>query len=1365
ELEIQYADFAAWQRGWLTDEALAGELAWWREALAGAPPLLEVPTDRPRPAVAGTRAGSRAFTLSAGASDALRALSRAEGATLFTTLLAGWQALLGRWSGQDDVVVGTPVAGRTRAEVEGLIGMFVNTLALRADLSGAPTFRALLRRARATVLDAQSRQELPFERLVDEMAAGRTLAHAPLVQALFSYRADAVGGVAPALAGIEVEPVPAGDPPARFDLSLTAWEAEGGRVGGVLTYRADLFDGGTAERMLRHYAALLETLAAAPDARPAEVSLVDDAERALLAAWNRTEAPFPDLCLHELVERQAAATPRAVAVEHGGRTTTYAELDAAANRLARRLAALGAGPEARVAVCVERSPEMLAAVLGVLKAGAAYVPLDPAHPAERMRMMLEDSGASLVVTRAAEAAGLPAHDLPVVLMDGSAGEDGSTDEDSPEGAPRTGARPGNAAYVIFTSGSTGRPKGVLVPHAAAVNLVVWQAEAFGTREGERVLQFAPLVFDASVPEIFTTLSRGGTLVMAPADELAPGPGLAALLRERAVDTAKLTPSALAALPDEEIPGLRLLIVGGEACPPELAARWSAGRRMLNVYGPTEAAVRCTMAELRPGAPVTLGRPLPNARVHVLDAALRPAPLGVPGELCVAGAGVARGYLGRPALTAEKFVPDPFSAEPGTRMYRTGDRARWTAGGEVEYLGRLDQQVKVRGVRVELGEVEAALAAHPAVRAAAAALHGAGGSARLAGYLVAAEGAELPAAAELREFLRARLPEAMVPAAFVALDALPLTASGKLDRRALPAPSLPAPSAAGAAPRAGVETVLARVWADVLRRDAVGAHDDFFEIGGDSILSIQVVARARAAGVRITPRQLFTHPTVAALARVAGAAGAPVAEQGAVSGPAPLTPIQHAFFARDVPARHHWNLPVLLAVRGRPDAGALDAAVHALAAHHDALRMRFARDASGGWTQRNAAAEEARLFGAVDLSGLDVADRGAARERASRQLQRGLSLERGPLFRAALLDDGEEGGARLLLAPHHLVADGVSLRVLLEDLAAAYGQASAGAPVSLPPKTTSFRHWAERLAAHAAAGGFAAERAYWTDPARRGVPALPVDFEGGADDGASARTVSFSLTAGETAALLHDLPAAYRTQVNDALLAALARALGAWTGEERVVVELEGHGREELFADVDTSRTVGWFTTLYPVLLELAGAEGPGGALKAVKEQLRAVPGRGIGHGALRWLASDDDAAALAEAAAPEIRFNYLGQFDAALPAGGAFAPAAEGTGPARDPRDARGHRFLVTAAVLDGRLSVSWTYGEGTHRRETVERLAGGYAAELRALAAHAREEEAGGYTPSDFPLAGLGQGELDRVLGRERGIEELYPLTPLQEG
>ncbi|MEW5931880.1 MAG: condensation domain-containing protein, partial [Gemmatimonadota bacterium] len=734
---------------------------------------------------------------------------------------------------------------------------------------------------------------------------------------------------------------------------------------------------------------------------------------------------------------------------------------------------------------------------------------------------------------------------------------------------------------------------------------------------------------------------------------------------------------------------------------------------------------------------------------------------VPGELCLAGGGVARGYLGRAELTAEKFVPDPFSGEAGARLYRTGDRVRRRADGELEFLGRVDAQVKIRGFRIEPGEVEAVLLEQGGVGEVAVVVReDAPGRKRLVAYVVPAEGAEV-SAAELRARLGERLPEHMVPAAFVLLEKLPLNANGKLDRRALPAPERGSGEQGYAAPRTRAEAILCEVWSEVLRLERVGIHDGFFELGGDSILSIQVVSRARQRGLKLTPRQLFERPTVAGLAEAAewaDAAGG-AALQGPATGEAPLTPVQRRFFAQEIPARHHFNQALLLLPRERLDAGALGRSVAALEGHHDALRLRFRQGEDGAWTQLHAGSSARVPLTVLDLSALP--DDAEALEAAAERVQRSLELERGPLLRVALFERGGGRPQRLLLVIHHLVVDAVSWRVLLEDLESAYAQLSRGEPAALPAKTTSWKAWAEALAGHAGSGALAEEAAFWAEQARVEVPTLPLDDAAAENTVARARGVSVRLSEEETGALLREVPQAYRTRVDEVLLCALAGALARWTGERRVRIDLEGHGREEeTVGGVDLSRTVGWFTTLYPVVLELPESGGAGAALKAVKEQLRSVPGKGIGYGLLRYLGGGEPATADAE-----VSFNYLGQLDQAVSSGGFFTFAPESAGAAVDPRGERPHHLEVSGSVQAGRLELRIGYAEGMHRRETMERFAGWYAEELRALIAHCISPAAGGYTPSDFPLAGLDQPALDALLGSERGVEDVYPLTPLQEG
>ncbi|HEX2191251.1 MAG TPA: amino acid adenylation domain-containing protein, partial [Longimicrobiaceae bacterium] len=780
ELPVQYADYALWQRERLSGELLATEIGYWRERLAGAPGLLELPTDRPRPAAPGDAGAYHGLTIGKETSAALHALSRHEGATPFMTLLAAWQLLLARYAAQDDVLVGTPIAGRDRLETEGLIGFFVNTLVLRADLSGASTFRELLQQVRATTLGAYRHQELPFEKLVEELGVERSLAHTPLFQVMFVLQNNEQGELR--LGGAGVEALGTGGSAAKFDLTLSLVEV-GEEVRGGLEHRSELWEAATIERMAAHYLAVLEQVAADADLPLSELELLGEAERRqLLEEWSRTEAEPPaEWCIHQLFERQARRTPDAVALVFEEESLTYAELDARADQLARSLRRRGVGPGARVGVCLGRGVDMVASVLGVLKAGGAYVPLDPGHPAERLAYVLADAGVTVLLTHERVRARLPVGTGVEVLS-----VDALRAEPARESAERLecAAVPESLAYVIYTSGSTGRPKGVMVPHGAAAGRLASAARALGVEEGSNLLGTASLSFDASVLEIFLPLVCGATLHLADRDTVLSPEALERRLRERRVDVWVSTPVLLGSLPAADLPALRVVSAGGERCSGELVARWSAGRRMFNLYGPTETTVFATLHACRAGpAEPPIGRPAPGSRAYVLDPRGRPAPIGVPGELHLGGAGVAWGYLGRPELTGERFVPDPFSGEPGARLYRTGDRARWRASGELEYLGRLDDQVKVRGLRIEPGEIEATLRRHPGVGdCVVVAREDAPGETRLVAYVVGGADAD-----GMREHLRRSLPEYMVPAAFVNLDRLPVTPNGKLDRGALPAP--------------------------------------------------------------------------------------------------------------------------------------------------------------------------------------------------------------------------------------------------------------------------------------------------------------------------------------------------------------------------------------------------------------------------------------------------------------------------------------------------------------------------------------------------------------------------------------------------
>jgi amino acid adenylation domain-containing protein len=866
ELAVQYADYALWQREWLSGAALARQVGYWKERLAGAPAAIDLPCDRPRPAVQSFRGGVRRFALSALATRRLGELARGERATLFMVLLAAFQVVLSRWSGQQDIIVGTPIAGRTQRQSEELIGLFVNMLALRTDLSGDPTFRGLLGRVKEVSLGAYAHQEVPFEKLVAELQPVRDLSRQPLFQVLFALqnvpreRLELPGLTLRRMAGEHVT--------AKFDLSLHMVETQA-ELRGAVEYAADLFDGGTIDRLVGHLTTLLEGIAADADLRLSALPLLGEAERhRLLVEWNDTAAGYPSQqCLHDLFAAQAARTPDAVAVIYEERHLSYGELDRRANQLAHHLRSLGVGPEVIVGLCVERSLDMVVGLLGILKAGGAYLPLDPSYPPERLAYMLADAHAAVLIihqeTRQRAAAGAAR------LIDLDAEREDIAHQ--PVEPVPSGVAAANPAYVIYTSGSTGKPKGVMVAHRAVVNVLMSMRRMPGLGSGDIMAAVTPLSFDIAGLEIYLPLITGARLIVLPRAVTADGAALRAGLEGGAITVMQATPATWRMVLEagwQPQRGLKALC-GGEALPVDLAAALTAGvSELWNLYGPTETTIWSTASRVEAGKPIRIGRPIANTQLYVLDDGLLPVPIGVTGELYIGGAGLARGYLGRPALTAERFVPSPLSV--GERLYRTGDLARWRADGELEFLGRLDHQVKLRGYRIELGEIEAELRGHGSVKdAVVVARQGAAGDKRLVGYVVGRGDGVGPDAEALRSHVKQSLPDYMVPSAFVVIDALPLTPNGKVDRKALPAPEGGAGivRAAYVAPRTPSEEVLAGIWAPLLELDKVGVNDNFFELGGHSLLAMRVTARLREAfGIELPLRAVFETPTVAELSK-------------------------------------------------------------------------------------------------------------------------------------------------------------------------------------------------------------------------------------------------------------------------------------------------------------------------------------------------------------------------------------------------------------------------------------------------------------------------------------------------------------------
>ncbi|MBK5304814.1 MULTISPECIES: non-ribosomal peptide synthetase [Gammaproteobacteria] len=1368
-LPVQYLDYSVWQRQWLESGERQRQLDYWTAQLGREHPLLELPADRPRPPVQSHQGELFRFDLSDDLAARVRAFNAYNGLTLFMTMTAALAVLLYRYSGQTDLRIGAPVANRIRPESEGLIGAFLNTQVLRCQLDGQMSVGELFEQVRHTVIEGQSHQDLPFDHLVEALQPPRSAAYNPLFQVMCNVQRWEFQQ-SRTLAGMTVEYLANDARATKFDLNLEVTDLDH-RLGCCLTYSTDLFDEPRIARMAGHWRNLLEALLADPQQRLSELPLLEASEQQNLLDSLGIEPGEHrlDQCIHHLFSEQALVRKDAPALTFAGQTLSYAELDSRANRLAWMLRERGVGPQVRVGLALERSLEMVIGLLAILKAGGAYVPLDPEYPLDRLHYMIEDSGIGLLLSDAAMFAALG--ELPVNVGRWCLEDDAAALANYPASELPFISLPQHQAYLIYTSGSTGKPKGVVVSHGEIAMHCRAVIERFGMRPDDCELHFYSINFDAATERLLVPLLSGAQVVLRAQGQW-DAQEICGLIRRHSINILGFTPSYGSQLAQwlatqgETLP-VRMCITGGEALTGEHLQRIRAAFKpsvFFNAYGPTETVVM-PLASLAPEqleeglGSVPIGSVIGARVAYILDADLALVPQGATGELYVGGAGLAQGYHQRPGMTAERFVADPFAANGG-RLYRTGDLVRQRADGLVEYLDRIDHQVKIRGFRIELGEIETRLLEHEFVREAVVLALDAPSGKQLVGYLVTSvaeqdEAQQTALREALKAQLKSQLPDYMVPTHLILLASMPLTANGKLDRRALPAPDPELNRQQYVAPSNEFELTLAGIWCEVLNVQQVGLNDNFFELGGDSILSIQVVSRARQQGIHFSPRDLFQHQTVQTLAAVATRTEQVMAEQGLLSGESRLTPIQHWFFDTEIPQRQHWNQALLLEPTVALDPHRLEQALLAVIEQHDALRLRFT-EVAGHWQAEHQAVSDAAVLWQVHVPAMDKCVALFA------DAQRSLDLEQGPLMRALLVDDSE-GQQRLFIAIHHLVVDGVSWRVLLDDLQTVYRQLESRQSAKLPAKTSGFKDWAARLQAYAGSESLREELSWWQTQLAGPSAELPCDRPQGGQQNRHAQTVSVRLDSERTCQLLQQAPTAYRTQVNDLLLTALARVVCRWSGHESALIQLEGHGRETLFDEIDLTRTVGWFTSAYP--LRLTPMSEQGASIKAIKEQLRAVPHKGLGYGVLRYLADGVCRQTMAVLPVAPITFNYLGQFDQSFGSDALFRPLDETVGAAHDPHAPLPNELSVDSQVYGGELVLRWTFSAERHDLQTITKLAEAYLGELQSLIQHCLSDHAGGLTPSDFPLARLTQPQLDALPVPAAMIEDVYPLTPMQEG
>lgn len=1352
-LPLQFADYAAWQRQWMTRERLAEHLSYWVNALRDAPAVLELPTDRPRPAVQRYIGKTLSFRLEPSLTSRLRTLGQSCGATLFMTLLSGWSILLSRHARTRDLVIGSPVTNRSRSELESLIGFFVNTIPLRLRVDGRQSTIEFLEQNRQTVLDAFTYQDVPFEYIVEEIKPERNLSHAPIFQTMFVMQNAPSADLS--FGGLKLELLENDLRAAKFDLTLSIEEQRSG-LNGVIEYNTDLFDASSIFRMIEQYEYVLTLMTQRPAAVIDSMGLMSSYQakqlsdrlhnQPLRAAQLLSPSAEPSFSVLELFGKHVVEQSQAIAVGFGETQLSYGELNARADVLASNLRYQGVGCSDIIGLCAEPTPEMIISMLAILKAGAAYLPLLPGTPTERINLMLAECAAKLVIDATDSLVPGLIRDIPVRTFaqlthtHTSLPEPWIIQEDS-------------LAYVIYTSGSTGQPKGVMVTRANLASATCSRLQYYQS-EFKGLILLQPFSFDVATGNIFWTLCAGATLHLEPRS-VAQDPQrlLECLIRTKSSHLV-LLPLLYAPLLDlaspRQLQALRTVIVGGEQMPLTLVHKHKvvvpqAG--LFNEYGPTETTIMCCAYSCDTHdsvQPIPIGRPMAPSRMYLLDHAHHPVPAGLPGQICIGGPQVTLGYLGQAALTAEHFLPDPFAEHPGARMYCSGDLGKINAQGNIEFLGRQDHQVKIRGFRVELGEIEATLRAHPAVSELAVVAMQQGSSKRLIAYVVAHFTDQVELTQALTLFAQSCLPEYMVPSAFVLMPALPLTANGKLDQKALPAPEATASSSLFTAARNETEEQLCKIWGDVLGIQHVGIHDNFFMLGGDSILSIQIVSRANQQGLGLSVKQLFQHQTIEKLSGLIVQSKTRLSDQAPLSGPFLLGPVQHWFLDQQPPEPHHFNQSLLLNIQTGLTEDILFKAFSAIERHHDMLRARFNHGTTGWQAHIQPVQENTASVHAIDLRGLPVSDRTYAMIQHAREAQASLDLVAGPISKAIHYRLSDEGPDKLLWIIHHLSVDGISWRILLEDLERALEHCHAQADITFSPKTDAFALWSERLTAYSASVVGESELDYWRDIVSAEVPSLPVDTVSIVDPQlntkSSIQTLTKVLPATLSEALLIKAPNTFRTQINDVLLAALMMALHRWTGQDSMRITLEGHGREELFDDIDISRTVGWFTSGFPVVLTKAFSDHHIDNIQHTKALLQAIPNKGVGFGILSYLHPDTAVRqSLSSGHDAQLSFNYLGQFKESEASTWILGEANEPTDQEHSPLGLRKPLIEINALHRRAQLEVNWTFSINLHHTQTIDSLAEHFMNVLTEIVA----------------LCDVGPDNL----------QDLYPLSPMQQG
>lgn len=1332
-LELQYKDFSQWQNRFLKTGKLNKQELYWKNQFKDEAAVLNLPTDYVRPPLQVFTGNSVDFHIDSRLTGRLIKLAQAENATLFMVLLAIFNVFLSKLSGQEDIVIGTPAAARRHPALEPIIGMFVNTLALRNTSAASNNFREFLQNVRDSTLEALDNQEYPFEDLLENIPFKRDPSHNPLFDVMFTLQNVDIPHLE--IPGLKLKPYEYERGTSKFDLTWHAMELND-HIRFSLVYSTKLFKPGTIARFIDYLKNIIKSAAENPTEKLSGMEFIPTEEkRQILYDFNDTAAEYPeDKTIQRLFEEQVERTPDGISINFEDKNLTYKALDEHTGWLAGLCRQKGVKQDTIVGIMMERSIEMIIGILGILKAGGAYLPIDPDYPPKRIDHMLKDSSTRILLS--SEVGEWDSrNDLEVIVLNESFWEISPISSPTPP-LPHS---PTQLCYIIYTSGSTGKPKGVMVEHCNAVNTVTWFAKKYGLGPGVNVLQMSDYTFDPSVNQVFGSLLSGARLHMTGKYLLADLPLLRWYIETHVIHILYFVPQMLKELLDQgdRLESVRAVLSGGERLDDTVKDTiLQKGYRLFNQYGPTETTVDALVSECN-SAVVTLGTPIANTRCYILDKHLAPVPVGVTGELLISGTGVARGYLNRPGLTAERFV-DLNSPYESYRTYKTGDLARWLSDGNIEFIGRSDGQVKIRGYRVELGEIESQLRKHQKIKEAVVlARQKISQNLYLCAYFTHDGEVSTP---DIRTHLSRTLPNYMIPSHFVRLEKMPVNSNGKIDRGALPEPDRLNPDSDRVykAPRNEVEKKLAAIWEQVLELEKISIRDDFFLIGGDSIKSIQIVARMRKLGYKLEMKDIFQNSTIAAISPFVKKLER-LSDQSAVTGVIPLTPVQTEFFNSGEIGRHHFNQSLMIYSAKGFDELAMKAIFSKIQEHHDALRLTFKQE-NGTIYQINRGLEFPLSFQVFDLQG--EADAVKMLEEKSDDIQKSINLETGPLMKLGLfhMDDGD----RLLIVFHHLVMDAVSWRIILEDINELYRQYKKGKKLELPNKSDSFKLWSQKLREYANSESFLKERVYWSKLESLNPPKIEKDFSFEEKYIKDASIASFIIGKEETNDLLTKANQAFGTEINDLLLAALGLAVSHSFGHQQVLVALESHGREDILEDIDITRTVGWFTNIYPVVFNPCW-DDLSRHIKGTKETLHQVPDKGIGYWLLKHLTAKKHKQEINFKLAPQILFNYFGQFDSDIRQS-SFKVENQSTGQAISLDRQRNCELEVSGIITDKQLTISAAYSKKQFKSETIESFMDHYKDSLLKVISHCLDQKERELTPSDLTYKELSGQNLDEI-------------------